>query len=352
MPKRRRVESDNGSEGAEELQVATSSTVTPAITRSSIWLSDGNIVLQAENTQFKVHQGYLARLSIIFSDVFSVPQPGSQPLVEGCVVLLLQDSAQDLSVALSEIYDRCYSPREQIHVETVLAMIRIGRKYEIQHLLKEGIARLRTEFPATLEDHDRVDDTVSWSGIIDNDDAGSDVLFRIANFCTSHSDMKELLPVLPLAYYWANCRNLTTILDGDPIGEDVQCTPTLLSPEAQKICLRGRQKLLDRFSSSFAWVDKIPRVSLSSGASHSHKCSSVVEPLTNILWKPEPQLYVMLEPWDRLQKQLDRVTLRKEMCGECYVAARKSHMQAREQLWNDLPGFFGLPSWDVLRVDA
>jgi hypothetical protein len=106
----------------------------------------------------------------------------------------------------------CYSPREQIHVETVLAMIRIGRKYEIQHLLKEGIARLRAEFPATLEDHDRVDDTVSWSGIIDNDDAGSDVLFRIANFCTSHSDMKELLPVLPLAYYWANCRNLVSYL--------------------------------------------------------------------------------------------------------------------------------------------
>lgn len=108
MPKRRRVESDNSSEGAGELQVTTSSTITPAITRSSIWLSDGNIVLQAENTQFKVHQGYLARLSIIFSDVFSVPQPadGSQPLVEGCVVLLLQDSAQDLSVALSEIYDR------------------------------------------------------------------------------------------------------------------------------------------------------------------------------------------------------------------------------------------------------
>ena len=107
MPKRRRVESDNGSEGAGELQIATSATVTLA-TRSSIWLSDGNIVLQAENTQFKVHQGYLARLSTIFSDVFSVPQPvdGSQPLVDGCVVLHLQDSAQDLFVALSEIYDR------------------------------------------------------------------------------------------------------------------------------------------------------------------------------------------------------------------------------------------------------
>ena len=102
------MESDNGSEGAGEPQAAASSTIAPAITRSSIWLSDGNIVLQAENTQFKVHQGYLARLSIIFSDVFSVPQPadGSQPLVDGCAVLLLQDSAEDLFVALSEIYDR------------------------------------------------------------------------------------------------------------------------------------------------------------------------------------------------------------------------------------------------------
>ena len=48
------------------------------VTRSDIWLEDGNIVLQAENMQFKVHRGLLARVSPVFADVFSVPQP-TQP---------------------------------------------------------------------------------------------------------------------------------------------------------------------------------------------------------------------------------------------------------------------------------
>lgn len=46
-----------------------------SLIRSNIWLGDGNIVIQADGVQFKVHQGYLARLSTIFSDVFSMPQP-------------------------------------------------------------------------------------------------------------------------------------------------------------------------------------------------------------------------------------------------------------------------------------
>lgn len=106
MPKRRRIESDSPHEG--EPQAATSSTLTTPVTRSSLWLDDGNIILQAEDKQFRVHQGYLARLSTIFADVFSMPQPsdGSQPDVDGCPVLHLQDSAEDLSVALSEIYDQ------------------------------------------------------------------------------------------------------------------------------------------------------------------------------------------------------------------------------------------------------
>ena len=78
------------------------------VRRSKIWLSDGNIVIQAEGLQFKVHQGYLARLSTVFADVFSMPQPigGLQPEVDGCNILQLQDSAQGLTVVLSEIYDR------------------------------------------------------------------------------------------------------------------------------------------------------------------------------------------------------------------------------------------------------
>jgi hypothetical protein len=90
MPKRRRT---------EERQDAASSTAgsTVAVTRSDIWMEDGSVVLQAENTQFKVHRGLLARVSTIFSDVFSIPQPPEgNEVVEGCPLVHLQDTAEDV----------------------------------------------------------------------------------------------------------------------------------------------------------------------------------------------------------------------------------------------------------------
>jgi hypothetical protein len=35
-------------------------------------------------------------------------------------------------------------------------MIRLGRKYEISYLRDEGLARLKREFPTTLEEYDRL----------------------------------------------------------------------------------------------------------------------------------------------------------------------------------------------------
>ena len=106
MPKRRRTDAGDVEEEVEEPSKDIRS-----ITRSDIWLEDGNIVLQAEDTQFKVHRGLLARVSPIFADVFSVPQP-SQPegdlnsVVDGCSVLRLQDSSQDVQHLLWALYDQ------------------------------------------------------------------------------------------------------------------------------------------------------------------------------------------------------------------------------------------------------
>lgn len=96
----------SGGEGA----LGESQDSTP-VTRSDIWLEDGSIILQAENMQFKVHRGLLARLSPIFADVFSVPQPAPHQdnadlVVDGCTILQLQDSAQDVQYLLSALYDQ------------------------------------------------------------------------------------------------------------------------------------------------------------------------------------------------------------------------------------------------------
>lgn len=40
-----------------------------------MWLDDGNIILHVENTQFRVHRSVLAMNSMVFQDMFGIPQP-------------------------------------------------------------------------------------------------------------------------------------------------------------------------------------------------------------------------------------------------------------------------------------
>jgi len=69
-------------------------------------MDDGNVVLEAEDTQFKVHRSVLCRHSPVFRDMFTMPHVGGEgdSVVEGCPVVRLQDSAQDLKYLLLALY--------------------------------------------------------------------------------------------------------------------------------------------------------------------------------------------------------------------------------------------------------
>lgn len=73
------------------------------ITHSELWFKDGSMVLQAENTWFKVHQGILSVSSTVFSDMFLAPQPAGELLVEGCPIVHLSDTAKDIKIMLEAI---------------------------------------------------------------------------------------------------------------------------------------------------------------------------------------------------------------------------------------------------------
>lgn len=72
------------------------------IIRSDVWYDDGNVVLQAQGTQFKFYRGILAHSSPVFKDMFTIPQPASvdTQLVDGCPVVHLFDLAEDVKYIL------------------------------------------------------------------------------------------------------------------------------------------------------------------------------------------------------------------------------------------------------------
>jgi len=72
---------------------------------SQPWFEDGNVILEAEATQFRVYRGILAANSTVFKDMFEFAQPEGDGNVDGCPVVQLSDSAEDLQHVLMVLHD-------------------------------------------------------------------------------------------------------------------------------------------------------------------------------------------------------------------------------------------------------
>lgn len=80
---------------------------TPAeLVRSpEFWFDDGTVVLQVENTLYRVYRGLLASRSTVFRDTFSMPQPAEgREEIEGCPVVQLHDREKDFTRFLAALH--------------------------------------------------------------------------------------------------------------------------------------------------------------------------------------------------------------------------------------------------------
>lgn len=78
--------------------------------RGDLWFDDGNIILEVEGREFRVHKGILAANSTVFKDMLSLAQPGKINMGAGedCERVMLTDSADDVGHTVRALYDRRY----------------------------------------------------------------------------------------------------------------------------------------------------------------------------------------------------------------------------------------------------
>ena len=67
------------------------------------WLEDGNLVLLAGQTAFRIDKGLLARQSIVFRDMFVASHPATGLTCDGCPIVRLSDSPEDLRALLQAL---------------------------------------------------------------------------------------------------------------------------------------------------------------------------------------------------------------------------------------------------------
>ncbi|KAF7291418.1 BTB domain-containing protein [Mycena indigotica] len=112
------------------------------LTRSDVWFDDGNIVVQAQTTQFRVFRGTLAFHS-----------PKLKALIDALpedATLMLEEDPVDWEHVFKKLFHHVYPDKEPLPFAVIAAFARIGKKYEIEWLLRNAVERLNLAYPSTL----------------------------------------------------------------------------------------------------------------------------------------------------------------------------------------------------------
>ncbi|KAJ7188685.1 hypothetical protein C8R46DRAFT_1055489 [Mycena filopes] len=303
------------------------------ITRSELWHNDGSVVLQAESTQFRVHWSVLGRNSSFFRDMQSLPQPLDQPTVEGCPVVELPDNAIDVEFVLKALYTPSFLAQKTLPFAAIAAHVRIGKKYDFRELLDLAVARLTDDFPVTLQEFDalgpgqrRLTRVISYEGL------SIDVVALARE--------NNILSILPLAYY----RILRAASSADDLFESRSRTDgTKASLESIDLrrCVSARERLTSAqlkpgYSRGWYWsfIPGIDCTGLQLCAEMGAKLRQVsidspaFKPFANVkLWEGFNEIY----------------------CNACSSDITEMNTAGRKRMWDELPGFFGLPAWGELK---
>ncbi|KAJ7679607.1 hypothetical protein B0H17DRAFT_944046 [Mycena rosella] len=120
--------------------------------RSDIWFDYGNLVVQAENLQFRVYKGTPCSSSeVLRAAIYNV---GDSKGVEGCPLVFLSDSSVEVAYLFRVIFYRwSYPDDEPLPFDVIAAFLRLGRKYDIKPLYTKAMSRLTVVFPSSVDEY-------------------------------------------------------------------------------------------------------------------------------------------------------------------------------------------------------
>ncbi|KAF7298011.1 BTB domain-containing protein [Mycena chlorophos] len=302
--------------------------------RSDIWHYDGSVVLQAANTQFRVHWSVLTMHSSVFKDMYSVPQPDvAGPTVENCPVVELHDDPQDLEYVLKALYDPTLLSQQTLSFDIVSALVRLGRKYDFKNLRKAGTERLLFENPRTLDEFDALQ---KRGGTPRRVEYQKGYRFDVVNLLQD----ADIPSGLPHAYYQLVCTSPHTGMGHVRRSDGTYAT---LTPADMSRVALATQKLHNaqfRPGYTLSWLHEL---------SSADQCSSV-QSCAEIRFLFLQQLVTDDTLFIALFTCPEQLTgLKSSFCARCANNMTEKVKAGRQRAWDELPGFFGLPSWDELK---
>ncbi|PIL36473.1 hypothetical protein GSI_00162 [Ganoderma sinense ZZ0214-1] len=295
------------------------------------WLEDGNIVLVSSNIAFRIYRGLLAAQSSIFADMFTAASSRADESYEGCPVIHLSESPEDLRRFLRVLLPKSRrtfvgDPSEtDASFEQVFAVVRLSHKYQVDDILQQAMVYLKryyTSRPGLSESADAIPFTQTHG-------------IGAVNLAI----LTDTPAILPRALL--DCASLgSDVLDGWT-REDGSVEH--LSDSDLRMVLDARDRLI---------VEAFYSLRKAFGGSPSMYCGDwqvCRDAMRELLLAGmdvgrggfEPKS--LFDSWECILDEADDDPL----CSACLEEYHKNQKKVLEDLWLCLPSFFGLniPGW-------
>ncbi|KAI0688688.1 hypothetical protein C8T65DRAFT_589286, partial [Cerioporus squamosus] len=328
---------------------------------ADLWFPDGNIVVIAENTSFRVHKGVLARHSIVFHNMFDVPQPtdpdpAAADLIEGCPVVRVSDPAHDFKHLLHMLYDGfSYLKRNgsPTRLTVLLALVRLGKKYEFDDIVDavdDHLDSLKTIFPSSFDDNglDSIDANYklmykAWP----EDQIGIGHPIEAINLFRLLSPRRDHM--LPIAIYLCSIEGPSAVLLP---GQAEHPTSERLSLEDAAIVLETHAEALRSVTAMLVKVFVLEVDKGCTGVGGSQKGPHCADALKDAL-QTSIEFMMKFRYCDLFSgfrfKMIEGMVRGGRLCLKCGDMLKERDLESRRDLWRRLPQItkVDVPRWEA-----
>ncbi|KAF7297655.1 BTB domain-containing protein [Mycena kentingensis (nom. inval.)] len=302
-------------------------TPTP-VKAEGLWWEDCGLVIQAENTVYRVSRDQLASHSPVFRDMLLLPPPQDAETFEGCPLVRLPDKAEDVTTFFKALFSYDYFPPHPVKttLAVVRSVLRMSDKYGVDGLRARALAHLDAIHPTKLTDWEKMS-----SAFLDELDHGEgDPIGLLADLLKL-----SLTWMLPVAFYRACDLEATTILHTAPE----------MSAEDGRRALIGLRQL--EGPENAAVLDFLWSPTVIAGCDDMLHCMTerLIARREALTWGFQATgWYLPLQIWGGGWASL-------QTCNVCCAYMRSAQEDAMQKFWNRLPEIFNLPSWEALEEE-
>ncbi|KAK7000538.1 hypothetical protein R3P38DRAFT_3056126, partial [Favolaschia claudopus] len=295
-----------------------------------IWFSDGNLILEAENTSFRVYGQLIAAKSTILADILSLPHYS----VDGIPVVRLMDSDADVEALLRALLDSDFfmPPPAPTELSTVLSILRLSHNGNIRYLLRRALLHLDVLYSTDLDKFLAVSPTPCGH-----------ISFPEPTVAGHLQVLKAAMDVnakwlLPTVHYSIACSPLRQII--------VLGAPwTALPEQTRNLIMLAHSWRLDRCYKIHSFALKgVPESGCEKPLACARSFSHCATTLIGLIARDQP--VDPLRFWD----EEGIVQYERTRCGVCRAGMREECAQAREDVWAGLPRRAECPTWPELQV--